>query len=32
MSGVVENGIFAKRKPDIVIVGKEKGIEILERE
>ncbi len=31
ISGVVENGIFAKRKPDIVIVGKEKGVEILER-
>jgi len=30
ISGVVENGIFAKRKPDIVIVGKEK-VEILER-
>lgn len=32
ISGVVENGIFAKRKPDIVIVGKERGVEILKRD
>jgi len=31
ISGVVENGIFAKRKPDMVIVGREEKVEILER-
>ncbi len=31
ISGVVENGIFAKRKPDIVIVGRKNGVEILKR-
>jgi ribose 5-phosphate isomerase A len=30
--GVVENGIFSRRKPEKVIVGKETRIEILERE
>ncbi|OQX21658.1 MAG: ribose 5-phosphate isomerase A [Candidatus Altiarchaeales archaeon A3] len=29
ISGVIENGIFAKRKPDIIIVGRENGVEIL---
>ncbi len=31
ISGVVENGIFAKRKPDVLITGRESGVEILER-
>ncbi len=31
ISGVVENGIFADRKPDIVIVGRKEKVEILER-
>ncbi|MDI6730738.1 MAG: ribose-5-phosphate isomerase RpiA [Candidatus Altarchaeum sp.] len=31
ISGVVENGIFAQRKPDIVIVGRKEKVEILER-
>ena len=29
--GVVDNGIFSKRRPDIVIIGKNKRVEILKR-
>ena len=29
--GVVENGVFAKRRADVVIVGKDEGVQIIKQ-